>query len=650
MFSTLGLFKQINCPQGAQCKLPQCMFLHDTFSSGVGARGPSETVKENVQAHADLEFKESDRPRKKQRISEEFEIGENDAPIQTAHSSATRSTSNSTTKREDSPRSFEGTSLSKKSTSRTATPNSTLRTISPPHLKTQQQITTTNAKISSLPNGHHVLAEQKAAKDAKQVRQSLNPRLLQKPPATHDIRLKLITFLHEQMVRLNKEIQESQDDPKHALELSPNELIIQALDEEEQIAKENPTVYLNVLKLRIGSLKKMKLDTWKKERLKQIAKGHPEPAPPQPASLPITIDTGLSPAEEISILPKLLAQQADLAKHGYVPCKPTPTEVSQARDGVQASHNWEVCDRCKSRFQVFPGRREEDGALTTGGKCTYHYGRARRPPKEKTDTGPKDMAFTCCGELLGTAGCTTADTHVFKVSETKRLELVMPFLGTPVEGVGTPKSAVCFDCEMGYTTLGMELIRLTATEWPGGGELLDVLVRPMGEVLDLNSRFSGVWPRHFAEAVPYGDRAARCEELDKGEFKSERLLMVESPAKARELLFEHLTTTTPLIGHAIENDLNATRIIHPSIIDTVLLFPHPRGLPIRHGLKMLVKKYLNRDIQMGGAQGHDSKEDARAAGDLVRVKVAEIWKVMKREGWTVRKGEFFPPMPEGQAS
>ena len=238
---------------------------------------------------------------------------------------------------------------------------------------------------------------------------------------------------------------------------------------------------------------------------------------------------------------------------------------------------------------------------------------------------------------------------MYKVSEAKRLELVMPFMVTPVEGAERPEKAVCFDCEMGYTTLGLELIRLTATAWPDGREVLDVLVRPLGEVLDLNSRFSGVWPKHFAEAVPYSKDVARVEGDGEGVAKGERLMMVESPFKARELLFELLTTTTPLIGHAIENDLNATRIIHPSIIDTVLLFPHARGLPMRHGLKMLVQRYLNRDIQMGGDLGHDSKEDARAAGDLVRLKVGEIWKVMKRDGWTVKKGEFHPPEAKRKA-
>ncbi|KAL8954618.1 MAG: hypothetical protein Q9183_007018, partial [Haloplaca sp. 2 TL-2023] len=212
---------------------------------------------------------------------------------------------------------------------------------------------------------------------------------------------------------------------------------------------------------------------------------------------------------------------------------------------------------------------------------------------------------------------------------------------TPVSERADIPGAVCFDCEMGYSTMGMELIRLTATAWPDGREVLDVLVRPQGEMLDLNSRFSGVWPADYAKAIPYSDPSPESSD------EAAPLRIVESPTKARELLFELLTPAAPLLGHALENDLNAARILHPVIIDTALLFPHPRGLPLRFGLKMLMKKYLDRDIQMGGAMGHDSKEDARAAGDLVRYRLGETWQRMKGQGWWIKgDGEFCPPLPQ----
>ncbi len=87
-------------------------------------------------------------------------------------------------------------------------------------------------------------------------------------------------------------------------------------------------------------------------------------------------------------------------------------------------------------------------------------------------------------------------------------------------------------------------------------------------------------------------------------------------------------------------------MIHPTLIDTILLYPHPRGLPIRFGLKMLMETRLNKAIQVeaeGKAMGHDSAEDARAAGELVRLKVQDKWKEMKGQGWKLVGGGFVPP-------
>jgi len=195
---------------------------------------------------------------------------------------------------------------------------------------------------------------------------------------------------------------------------------------------------------------------------------------------------------------------------------------------------------------------------------------------------------------------------------------------------------------MGYTTLGLELIRMTAVSWPEGKKILDVLIRPLGEVLDLNSRFSGVFPEHYNKALPYSTQnsASSLETPTEGS----PLQVVDSPATARALLFTFLHPTTPLIGHAIDNDLNACRIIHPTVIDTAILYPHPAGgLPYRISLRTLAKKHLDRDIQTGGNRGHDSKEDAIATGDLVRVKAAETWKNLKARGWVMRDGELVAP-------
>jgi hypothetical protein len=73
------------------------------------------------------------------------------------------------------------------------------------------------------------------------------------------------------------------------------------------------------------------------------------------------------------------------------------------------------------------------------------------------------------------------------------------------------------------------------------------------------------------------------------------------------------------------------------LIDTALLFPHNAGLPYRNALRTLVSLHLGRAIQVVGSavEGHDSKEDAIAAGDLVRFAIGKEWERMRRGGWSL---------------
>lgn len=633
MFSSVGLFKEIDCPESQICLLPNCIFAHRKFQND--KKRDIVQAQLSAQPADDAEAKEDDSidstkgARKRRRISSS---GRDEVRIESEERAR-----NGILKTPDSNDGVHNGEV-RREAGRSRSPVKPLRDISPPPVRNAKARASNFAFVQrdkvEIQSAIPVSSNTGTPPAKKIVVESLNPRLLPNPPASHAMRLKLITMLHEHISRLNEEVKRSDDPSKMTVELSAQGLVAAALNEEEKIAKQNPSVYSNIVKLRIVALKKMKVSDWISERLKLIAAAKPRDAH-SVQNPPKIINTGLSSQEEIALLPRLLAKQETLVKHGYVSVAPSEEDVKQARKGVEAAQGWEQCDRCRTRFQVFPGRRAEDGALTTGGMCLYHPAKPRRPTEETADKSHKEQFYPCCNETVGkSTGCTPSDTHVFKISEAKRLALVMPFMKTPPNPSLESDTAVCFDCEMGYTTRGMELIRLTATSWPDGRKTVDVLVRPLGEILDLNSRFSGVWPKDFASAAPHSMSSTTAA----GHFE-----LVESPFAARALLFSHLTPTTPLIGHALENDLNAVRIIHPCIIDSVLLYPHPRGLPLRFGLKLLLKKHLERDIQMGGALGHDSAEDARAAGDLVRLKVAEVWKGLKRVGWTVKAGKISSP-------
>jgi hypothetical protein len=520
------------------------------------------------------------------------------------------------------------------------TPTSLARSVSPPAVGGMR---TAVKQAKATPTNGNVTTTTEPKKPVPVKKEALNPRLLTSAPESHAKRTIFVQHIHKDMYRLNSELKSSTQpikdispDKLKLLALNDQEVIKLALDEEEKAARDQPKVYANVIKNRIAAYRKMKPEAFVDVVKAAFYKDVPKPVQVNQGK---AIHTGLAAAEEVKLVHHLVVpDQNALIPHGYIPTPPTAAQAEEAARAVKSSMNYEECDRCAARFRVFPDRNEE-GKLTTNGPCRHHPRKKVFPTKQKTDfyTGGNQPYYPCCQEPVGSQGCATAEDHVFKTSSPARLAAVLPFITTPEnpspskDRRGRTVGAVGFDCEMGYTAFGLELIRITAVSWPEHELLLDVLVRPLGTIIELNSRFSGVWPEHFASAIPYASWQPPSGPQDLNATPPP-LPIVDNPQKARELLCSFLTPNTPLIGHAIENDLNATRLCHPSIIDTMLLYPHPRGLPLRYGLKMLTKKYLERDIQMGGDRGHDSLEDAVATGDLVRAKVARQWSEMQSQG------------------
>ncbi|KXL51245.1 MAG: hypothetical protein FE78DRAFT_136215 [Acidomyces sp. 'richmondensis'] len=645
VFQTTNLFKGITCPEGEKCRLTNCIFAHNLQpkEGDNSIHQISQTLKkQNVevkpvlqaatQKHQDESARATEPPAKRRKIT----------TVQSTHAYPSGS----------APRSLD-------------------RPVSPPTKTNTRTSGTEMGMFSSQAKSHagHAFSAKGSQGNSTAPLETLNPRLIANDPVGHSKRSVLLRLLHKEMVRLNDGLVARQKEAgpqfKPGLVLDQNEVVKLALDEEEGLAKGKKDVYMNVIKNRIAAYKKMKQDEWivhlKSTSLFQAKIGMTaKPSSGPTLDAPKEIVTGLSPAEELAVAKFLVVRdQKLLAPFGYIPTPPTAKEATEAAAAVEASKNYEICDRCSARFQVFPDR-DSEGRLTSNGPCRYHPKKKIYPQRTKADIGPREAYYPCCHELVGSVGCTVAEWHVYKAATPARLAAVMPFINTPENGNpmkdkhGRRVEAVAFDCEMGYTTLGLELIRLTAVSWPHGEALLDCLVRPLGTVLDLNSQFSGVWPEDMANAVPYTSKDGILSPIPPPQPDgsssssppppSPALPMAKSPQQARALLCAFLTPSTPLIGHAIENDLNATRLCHPTIIDTAIIFPHFRGLPFRYGLKMLSYKHLGRNIQQEGAgRGHDSLEDARATGDLVRWNVKERWNILKAQGWHFSDGKLAPP-------
>ena len=162
------------------------------------------------------------------------------------------------------------------------------------------------------------------------------------------------------------------------------------------------------------------------------------------------------------------------------------------------------------------------------------------------------------------------------------------------------------DCEMCYTSVGLELTRLTLID-SQCRTLLDTLVVPSNPITNFNTQYSGITAAMLATCTT-------------------------TLQQARHRLLSILPASAILVGHSAENDLRASRIYHRRVIDTALLFPHPRGPPHKSSLRYLVQRWLNREIQTGGG-GHDSVEDAWAAMELV------CEKVKRGREWGVQRGD-----------
>ncbi|KIW23187.1 uncharacterized protein PV07_11407 [Cladophialophora immunda] len=151
------------------------------------------------------------------------------------------------------------------------------------------------------------------------------------------------------------------------------------------------------------------------------------------------------------------------------------------------------------------------------------------------------------------------------------------------------------DCEMVLTCDDKySLARISILDWVGR-TVVDRYVKPSLAIKNYFTEFSGITKKILENVT------TTLEDVQK------------------ELL-DILRQDTILLGHSLESDLNALKMTHPFVVDTSIIYPHPRGLPLRSSLKFLANRYLKREIQRGGMSGHDSVEDARAVLDLVKLK------------------------------
>jgi len=161
------------------------------------------------------------------------------------------------------------------------------------------------------------------------------------------------------------------------------------------------------------------------------------------------------------------------------------------------------------------------------------------------------------------------------------------------------------DCEMVQTSSGPELARVSMIMFSGGDAgdcsnissnkedeeestvVFDELVKPRRRVLDYLTEYSGITSKMLK------DVSTRIEHIQIS-------------------LLSLIDENDILVGHSLENDLLALRLVHNKVIDTSVIFRGNNGR--KFSLRHLSNVLLQKKIQQGcGSYGHCSTEDAEAA-------------------------------------
>ncbi|NXO83903.1 REXO1 exonuclease, partial [Sitta europaea] len=293
-------------------------------------------------------------------------------------------------------------------------------------------------------------------------------------------------------------------------------------------------------------------------------------------------------------LKEYLMTEEQLKENGYPmphPEKAGRAVLFNAEEKKVIDSSCRICCRCGTEYMV-----SASGSCIRKEECVHHWGRLRK----QRVPGGWETHYSCCSGAVGSPGCQVAKQHVHDGRKESLDGFVKTFEKLPTTD-GYP-GIYALDCEMCYTKQGLELTRVTVIN----SELkvvYDTFVKPDSKVVDYNTRFSGVTE----------------EDL---ENTSITLRDVQA------VLLNMFSADTILIGHSLDSDLFALKLIHGTVVDTAIVFPHRLGLPYKRALRTLMADYLKRIIQ-DNVEGHDSSEDARACMELMVWKIKEDAKVKR---------------------
>lgn len=310
----------------------------------------------------------------------------------------------------------------------------------------------------------------------------------------------------------------------------------------------------------------------------------------KPKKNAVNVQNYLKGANFYQYLKKYILTEQQLEENGYP--SPDPDEKGKAvvkavdtRKKLSPSSVERYCDRCSVLYTV-----DKWGFPLSIGPCVHHWGR----PFKKRGYSGWETRYSCCNGDLESEGCSQATTHVSQNYDPNNLRGYVRTL--PKDVKDSDCGVYALDCEMCYTTGGSELTRITVID-TDGKPVYEQLVKPENPIIDYNTRFSGI------------------TESDMEDVKT-------SIRDVQASLLAKFSDKTILIGHSLESDFHALKLIHDTVVDTSVVFPHKMGPPYKRALKNLASEYLKKIIQ-NDVSGHDSAEDAVTCMHLMQWRIKE---------------------------
>ncbi|XP_023213888.1 putative exonuclease GOR, partial [Centruroides sculpturatus] len=199
--------------------------------------------------------------------------------------------------------------------------------------------------------------------------------------------------------------------------------------------------------------------------------------------------------------------------------------------------NKRLCIRCHAYFNIWMDDPDDI--------CVYH------PKKLITAHAENNhKIYACCKKEEASMGCFFNNYHI----STSKCRPSDVFFSTE-ECDFIEKNIVVFDTEMCYTKFGMEINKIILLSFDGS-LIYETNVLPQSPVLGHKKKCSEMMGKLL---VPF--------------------------TQMRRSLLSFINKDTIIIGHGLENDLKALRLIHEKIVDTSIIFPDRRGFPYRPSLK-----------------------------------------------------------------